>query len=180
MTETVAHLEDRVVTIYTDGACLRNPGGAGGYAAVLLCGSHRKELAGGFRSTTNNRMEIMAAIEGLRALKQRSKVVLYSDSQYLVDAISKGWYKGWIRNGWQTKTKDHVKNIDLWKSLLAILGKHDVTFKWTRGHAGTAENELCDVLAGKAARGENLPVDSGFESSSANRARAFFDSDLPS
>ena len=154
---------DTVVTIYTDGACIGNPG-PGGYGAVLLSGEHRKELSGGFANTTNNRMEILAAIVGLESLKKPSEVTLYSDSRYLVDAIQKGWALKWQANGWMRNKKDRAVNPDLWERLLALTKQHDVEFRWVRGHAGNKENERCDKLAVAAAKGNSLPPDSGYKS----------------
>ena len=156
---------DTTVTIYTDGACIGNPG-PGGYGAVLLSGQHRKELSGGFANTTNNRMEILAAIVGLEALKKPSEVTLYSDSRYLVDAIEKGWAIKWQANGWMRNKKDRAVNPDLWERLLALTKQHDVEFRWVRGHAGNKENERCDKLAVAAAKGKNLAVDPGYQSDS--------------
>ena len=140
-------LADKHVDIYTDGACLGNPG-PGGYGAVLLDGGHRKELSGGFRLTTNNRMEIMAVIKGLEELQEPCSVSLYSDSQYVVNAISKGWAKRWKANGWKRNSKgEKALNPDLWDKMLDLCGKHEVTFKWVKGHSGNKENERCDSLA---------------------------------
>lgn len=150
------------VTIYTDGACLGNPG-PGGYGAVLLYGDHRLELSGGYRLTTNNRMEIMAAIVALRALKTRCRVDLYSDSQYLVNAMTKGWVRRWKARNWLRTAQEKAKNIDLWEQLLELGARHDVTFHWIRGHDGHTENERCDELAVAAASQENLPPDNNYE-----------------
>ncbi|MDK2824205.1 MAG: ribonuclease [Clostridia bacterium] len=154
------------VTIYTDGACKGNPDGPGGYGVVLLYTDqnnrvHRKELSGGFQNTTNNRMEIMAAIVGLEALKKSCDVTLYSDSQYLVKAIEEKWINRWQKNNWLRDPKKGIKakNIDLWQRLLKAMENHNVTFKWVRGHSGTPENERCDQLATEAAQDPNLPVD---------------------
>jgi ribonuclease HI len=149
------------VTIYTDGGAINNPG-PGGYGVVLIYGSHRKELSGGFRRTTNNRMEIMAAIVGLSALKEPCRVTLYSDSQYLVNAIELGWAERWRQNGWKRNKKELALNPDLWAKLLDLCHKHQVKFKWVRGHAGTAENERCDALVQEAAHRPNLPPDKGY------------------
>jgi ribonuclease HI len=149
------------VTIYTDGGSLGNPG-PGGYGVVLLYGKHRKELSGGFRLTTNNRMEITAAIVGLEALKTPCKVTLYSDSRYLVDAINKGWAKRWQKNNWRRNKSDRALNPDLWQKLLKLIDRHQVTFRWTKGHAGNPENERCDQLAVQAASQEDLPPDRGY------------------
>jgi len=134
------------VTIYTDGACSGNPG-PGGYGAVLLHKSHRKELSGGDPQTTNNRMEMLAAIIALEALKESCEVDLYSDSKYLVDAIQQGWAVRWQKNNWMRNKKDLALNTDLWERLLLLLDKHVVRFHWVKGHAGNPENERCDALA---------------------------------
>ena len=149
------------VDIYTDGACINNPG-PGGYGVVLLYNQHRKELSGGFRLTTNNRMEMMAAIVGLAALKTRCAVTLYTDSQYLVNAVMQGWAKKWQANGWKRNKRDPAKNPDLWEQLLKLCANHDVRFVWVKGHAGIRENECCDRLAVQAAQQNNLPPDPGY------------------
>lgn len=154
--------ELKQVVIYTDGACSGNPG-PGGYAAVLLYGTHRKELAGGFRRTTNNRMELMAAIVALRALKDRCAVRLHTDSQYIVQAIQQGWAARWQANGWMRNKKEKAVNPDLWTQLLELCRQHKVEFIWVRGHAGNIENERCDQLAVQAAQGANLPTDDIYE-----------------
>ena len=133
------------VQIYTDGACRGNPG-RGGWAAILVYGSHEREMMGGERLTTNNRMELLAAIYGLSALKERCRVTLYSDSRYLVDAIEKGWLEGWRAHGWR-RGKEELKNPDLWQQLYDLLQKQDVTVEWVRGHNGHDYNERCDKLA---------------------------------
>jgi ribonuclease HI len=150
------------VTIYTDGACLGNPG-PGGYGVVLLHGSHRKELSGGFRLTTNNRMEILAAVIGLEALKRPCTVTLFSDSQYLVNAVQQGWAARWRANGWKRNKKEAALNPDLWERLLCCLETTKSEFRWVRGHAGNPENERCDQLAMSAAKSASLGVDSGYE-----------------
>ena len=149
------------VVIYTDGSCRGNPG-PGGYGVVLLFNEHRRELSGGFSLTTNNRMEIMAAIEGLRALTSKCSVTLYSDSKYVVDAIEKGWATKWRANNWKRNKKEKALNPDLWGELLDLCGEHEVTFEWVRGHSGNTENERCDRLAVQAATGDNLPADEGY------------------
>ena len=131
---------------------------------MLLSGEHRKELSGGFANTTNNRMEILAAIVGLETLKKPSAVTLYSDSRYLVDAIEKGWAIKWQANGWMRNKKERAVNPDLWERLLDLTKQHDVAFRWVRGHAGNKENERCDKLAVAAAKGGNLLADSGYKS----------------
>lgn len=149
------------VEIYTDGSCLNNPG-AGGYGVVLLAGDTRKELSGGFVRTTNNRMEILAVIKGLQALKKPCRVNLYTDSQYVVNAISKGWAKKWRKNNWQRNAKEKAKNPDLWQILLELCEQHQVNFIWVRGHSGNRENERCDRLAFNAAQGSDLEEDSNY------------------
>ncbi|OPJ55815.1 ribonuclease HI [Alkalithermobacter paradoxus] len=153
------------IVIYTDGACLGNPDGPGGYGAVLICKigdkEHKKELSGGFNKTTNNRMELMAVIVALEALKRPCNVTLYSDSKYIVDAINLGWVMKWKRNSWykDAKKKEKAKNVDLWIRLLKAMENHNVKFEWVKGHAGNWGNELCDKLASSAALGEDLPID---------------------
>lgn len=149
------------VIIYTDGACTGNPG-AGGYGAVLIYNQHRKEISGGYRLTTNNRMEMMAAIAALNSLKHKCAVTLHSDSKYLVDAIELGWAKKWQANGWKRNKKEKAKNPDLWQQLLDLCQYHRVKFVWVKGHAGIPENELCDRLAVAAAGQPNLPPDTGY------------------
>jgi ribonuclease HI len=156
--ESAEHSAIPHVTIYTDGACSGNPG-PGGYGAVLMSGKHRLELSAGFRDTTNNRMELLGVISALEALKRPSKVELYSDSQYVIHAIEKGWLKSWQAKGWRKADKKPVLNIDLWKRLLPQLVRHQVKFKWTRGHAGDVENERCDELAVAASQMKGLPKD---------------------
>lgn len=136
------------VKIYTDGACSGNPG-AGGYGIVLQCMGQEKQLSGGASETTNNRMELTAVIEGLKALKRPCKVTLYTDSKYIVDAITKGWVYKWKSNGWMRDKKSPALNSDLWKELLPLLETHEVEFVWVKGHAGHRENEICDSLAVK-------------------------------
>jgi len=157
MNETLKH-----ITIYTDGACIGNPG-PGGYGVVLLYGQHRKELSGGFRRTTNNRMEIMAAIVGLRSIKQKCAVTVHTDSQYLADSMMKGWAARWRTQGWKRNKKEMASNPDLWEQLLDVCQHHEVTFAWVRGHAGNTENERCDTLSVQAAQQKNLPRDDGYE-----------------
>ena len=137
-------LSDHVI-IHTDGACKGNPG-PGGWGALLIAGDKRKELFGGEKQTTNNRMEMMAAIEALNALKQPSKVTLHVDSTYVKDGLTK-WIKGWKRNGWKTASKQPVKNQDLWQALDEACQRHDITWKWVKGHDGDPGNERADELA---------------------------------
>jgi ribonuclease HI len=151
------------VTIYTDGACLGNPG-PGGYGAVLLDGPHRQEISGGFRLTTNNRMEIMAVIAALEALKEPCRVTLYSDSQYVVNAMTRGWARRWKANGWKRNQREAAVNPDLWERLLDRCDQHQVEFRWLRGHSGIAENERCDQLAVNAAKQPGLLEDTGYKS----------------
>ena len=134
------------VYIYTDGACRGNPG-KGGWGAILVYGETKKELCGGEKDTTNNRMELTAAIAALAALKEPCKVVLTSDSQYLVNGITKGWAESWRKNDWRKSDKSPALNPDLWERLLDLLSKHDVEFIWVKGHAGHPFNERCDELA---------------------------------
>jgi ribonuclease HI len=146
------------IIIYTDGAARGNPG-PGGYGVVLMSGKHRKELSEGFRRTTNNRMELLAVIKALEALKQPgSKVTIYTDSKYVADAVNKGWVFQWERNGFKKK-----KNPDLWKRFLEIYRKHNVRLVWVKGHDNIKENERCDHLAVEASKGENLQPDTGYE-----------------
>lgn len=134
------------VEIFTDGACSGNPG-PGGYGVVLKYGTARKELSGGEEQTTNNRMELTAAIVGLEALKEKCAVMLYSDSKYLIDAIKLGWAEKWRENGWMRNKKDVALNSDLWEKLLDLVEFHQVELVWVKGHAGHPENERCDALA---------------------------------
>jgi len=135
------------VIIYTDGACSGNPG-PGGWGALMLSGEHRKELYGGELDTTNNKMELTAAIEGLRALKRPTKVRLYTDSQYVKNGIET-WIHGWKKNNWKTSAKKAVKNADLWKALDAMCQSHDVEWHWVKGHSNHTENDIADALANK-------------------------------
>ena len=134
------------VQIFTDGACSGNPG-PGGWGTVLRFGEHEKELSGGEASTTNNRMELTAVIEGLKALKEPCAVTLTTDSKYVCDSVTKGWVYGWKKRGWVKSDKKPALNVDLWEQLLPLLEKHKVTFVWVKGHAGHPENERCDRLA---------------------------------
>ncbi len=149
------------VTIYTDGAARGNPDGPGGYGAVLQFTDskgvlHELELSAGYKKTTNNRMELMAAIAGLEALTKPCEVDLHSDSKYLVDAFNQHWIDSWLKKGWKRGKNEPVKNIDLWKRLLKAMEKHKVTYIWVKGHAGQEINERCDKLATSAADGGNL------------------------
>ena len=144
------------VKIFTDGAARGNPDGPGGYGVVMQFVDskgelHEKEYSAGYKKTTNNRMELMAAIVGLEALNRPCEVELYSDSQYLVNAFNQHWIDSWIKKGWKRGQNEDVKNVDLWKRLLAAKKQHRVTFCWVKGQAGHPENERCDVLATTAA-----------------------------
>lgn len=152
------------IKIYTDGAASGNPG-PGGYGVVLISGSHRLEKSGGFRLTTNNRMELLAVIVGLEALKKPgSKVTIYTDSRYVADSVSKGWLFQWETKGFNKK-----KNPDLWKRFLDVYRKHNVKIEWIKGHSDNKENELCDRLAVEASRGKSLQEDSGYEQENSGR-----------
>ena len=151
------------VEIYTDGGAKGNPG-PGGYGVVLRWGGHNRELWAGFRRTTNNRMELRAAIEGLRALKEPCQVELYSDSRYLVDGVEKGWAVRWRANGWKRNKKgEPAQNADLWADLLEQLARHKVKLSWVQGHSGHVENERCDALVHLAVTTGELAVDQGYE-----------------
>lgn len=152
----------RQVTIYTDGGCSPNPG-PGGYGIVLLYGQHRKEHSGGYRITTNNRMEITACIKALETLTEPCQVTLHCDSQYVVKAINEGWVKRWQANGWRRNRKDPAKNVDLWTRLLPLLEKHEVEFVWVKAHVGIDENERCDQLVAEGRNQPNLPKDEGYQ-----------------
>jgi len=149
------------VTIYTDGAASGNPG-PGGYGVVLESSAgHRKELSGGFRKTTNNRMELLAVIVGLLELKSTEvAVTVVSDSKYVVDAINKGWLRSWVKKNFKDK-----KNPDLWKRMIPLLDKHNPTFQWVKGHNNHPQNERCDTLAVQASKQHHLPADKGYEAS---------------
>ena len=136
----------KIVEIFTDGACSGNPG-PGGYGTILRYKGVEKELSGGASETTNNRMELTAAIVGLEALKEKCKVTLYSDSKYLIDAVNCGWAVKWRENGWMRTKKDKALNPDLWDKLLSLLEFHEVELVWVKGHAGHPENERCDQMA---------------------------------
>lgn len=153
-----------LVRIYTDGSARGNPEGPGGYGTILeyidTKGElHRREYSAGYRKTTNNRMELMAAITGLEALNRPCQVELYSDSKYLTDAFNLNWIPGWIKKGWKRGKNEPVKNVDLWKRLLRAKEPHNVRFIWVKGHNGHPQNERCDFMATQAADGENLKED---------------------
>lgn len=134
------------IEMFTDGACSGNPG-PGGWGTILRCGTTEKELSGGDANTTNNRMELLAVINGLSALKRKCDVTIYTDSQYVVNGITKGWAESWKKNGWRKKDKKPALNADLWDMLLNLLSEHEYSFVWLKGHDGHPENERCDALA---------------------------------
>ena len=162
--------EPKQVVIYTDGACDPNPG-PGGYGVILIYAGRRKELSGGFRLTTNNRMEVYAAIAGLQALKEPCKVTLYSDSEYLVNAMTLGWVERWKARNWKRNKREKALNVDLWEQLLALCEHYSVEFVWVKGHAGLRENERADRLSMVALMQSNLPVDKGYEESQLTNQR---------
>jgi len=156
------------IEIYTDGASRGNPG-PGGYGTILRSGKHYKEVAEGFRKTTNNRMELLSVIVGLEMLRKPNQdVTVYSDSKYVVDAVEKKWVFGWAQKGFKKK-----KNPDLWQRFLKIYPKHNVKFVWVKGHAGHPMNERCDELAVQAALGQGLKIDQGYEASAAGENEIF-------
>lgn len=144
-----AFIMEKTVYLYTDGACKGNPG-AGGWGVLLRYGEHQKEMFGSEAETTNNRMELTAVIEGLKALKRRSKVEINTDSQYVKNGME-SWIHGWKRNGWKTAAKQPVKNAELWRELDGLVAQHDVSWKWVKGHAGHPGNERADALANQGA-----------------------------
>jgi ribonuclease HI len=149
------------ITIYTDGSALGNPG-PGGYGTILRYNGTSKELSQGFSHTTNNRMELMAAIVGLESLKERCAITLTSDSRYVIDAMTKGWIHGWQAKGWTRGPQKPLKNADLWQRLARATSGHDITWQWVRGHTGHPENERCDALAVAAANAAGNPPDEGY------------------
>lgn len=164
------------VVIFTDGACTGNPG-PGGYGAVVLDGQERTELSGGYRLTTNNRMELLACIQALQTLKRKSSVVLYSDSRYVVQGIRKGWARRWKARGWMRNQTQEALNADLWARLLDLCAQHEVEFTWVAGHAGIPENERCDQLSVRAAQKQNLPPDHAYENPQKIQPGLFMDSE---
>ena len=156
------------VTVYTDGSCLGNPG-PGGYAAILEYRGHRLEISAGYRQTTNNRMELLAVIQALAALKEPCDVVLHSDSEYVVRAMNERWPYSWRSKGWRRKGRKEVANLDLWSNLLDLCETHEVHFYWVKAHAGHLENERCDKLAFEAAHSQTLLADAAYEASVAPR-----------
>ena len=153
---------DSTVLAFSDGAALGNPG-QGGYGVVLKYREATKEISGGYRYTTNNRMELLGAIIALEVLKRRCRVILTTDSQYVVNGITEGWAEKWRANGWRRGKGGRALNPDLWSRLLDAVSCHDVTFRWVRGHAGHPENERCDQLANEAAQRTNLAADEEYE-----------------
>ncbi len=154
--------EIKPITIYTDGACSGNPG-PGGYGVLVADGEKRHELSAGFRRTTNNRMEMMAAIAGLKALEPGCRVTVYTDSQYVAQGITQGWAIRWRANNWQRNKKEKAVNPDLWTVLLDLCDLHEIRFEWVKGHAGHPENERCDQLAVSASQAKDLPADEVYE-----------------
>lgn len=153
--------EINVVDLYTDGACSGNPG-PGGFGVMLRFGRHVKELSGGFRCTTNNRMELMAVIKGLEALKRPCRVNLYTDSQYIVNAMTKGWARNWQAKGWRRSTGEPAKNPDLWRRVLELAAVHRINWNWVKGHAANEHNNRCDRLAVEASRSQSLAEDEAY------------------
>ncbi len=153
--------EDRII-IYSDGGSINNPG-PGGYGVVIIDGDKRRELSGGYRKTTNNRMELTGAIEGLRHFDKPSRILVRTDSQYVVRGIMEGWAQKWRKNGWMRTRNEPAENYDLWKILLELTEKHDVIFEWLKGHAGHYENERCDELARSESAKKGLPPDINYE-----------------
>jgi ribonuclease HI len=150
------------VSLFTDGACIGNPG-PGGYATILDYNGRRKELCGGARLTTNNRMELLAVIRGLEALKEPCAVRITSDSEYVINGIQEGWARKWRANGWRKSDRTPALNSDLWARLLRLCERHTVDFEWVKGHNGHTENERCDALAFASAEGADLPPDEAYE-----------------
>jgi ribonuclease HI len=155
-------MSPKLFSIYTDGACKGNPG-PGGYAAIVVDESGaRKEISGGRRRTTNNRMEMMALVEALKLIDEPARLEIATDSQYLLGGLQKGWVKGWKRKGWLTAAGEPVLNKDLWMALESLLFKHRVEYRWVKGHAGDKENNRCDELAVAASHRKDLPLDEAY------------------
>lgn len=146
------------VILYTDGACSGNPG-KGGIGVVLIYNEHQKRISQGYKLTTNNRMELLAVITGLEALKEPCNVLIHSDSSYIVNAIKNGWLNSWVKNNWRKSNKEKVLNVDLWKRLISLLEYHNTQFVHVKGHSGIHWNEICDELARDAIKGNKLNVD---------------------
>jgi len=149
------------ITIYTDGSSRGNPG-PGGYGTLLIYQGQRKELSGGFAKTTNNRMEILAALTGIESLTEPCNITIYSDSKYVIDTMDKGWIHGWKKKGWSRGSNKPLKNVDLWMRMYTAIASHKISWKWVKGHAGNPNNERCDILATRAADQKGNPVDEGF------------------
>ncbi len=154
--------DNKHTTVFTDGGAVGNPGPGGYGVVVLFPDGQRKELCGGYKLTTNNRMELMGCIAALEALPSEAPIVLHSDSRYLVDAVSKGWVYAWQKRGWRKANGEPALNVDLWKRLLILLGEKNVALKWVKGHAGNVWNERCDQLVHEAIRKGNLETDAGY------------------
>ena len=168
----------KIVNIWTDGSCIRNPG-PGGYGVRLVYGDNLRELSGGFRLTTNNRMELMAAIVALQTLKEPCSVAIHSDATYLIDGVRNGQMRRWRMVGWYRGDKVAAANADLWDELLKLCEVHEVTFTWVKSHSGDVGNERCDRLAKRAASGPDLLLDVGYESPSFPPPRPTLFDDLP-
>jgi ribonuclease HI len=167
-TAVLARAGSGEVRVYTDGGCIGNPG-PGGYGVVIVEGGRTHELSGGFRLTTNNRMEVLACIVGLRACQDGGPVRVYSDSSYVVKAMTEGWAARWRAHGWWRNKREKAENTDLWAELLELCDEREVEFLWVRGHSGHPLNERCDRLAMEAAQGQSLPADAGYERAEADR-----------
>lgn len=153
------------IIIYTDGSSLGNPG-RGGYGAVLISGDHRKELSGGYRKTTNNRMEMMAVVAALKSIKKPDyKIILHTDSQLIFNTMTKGWLQSWINKGWKKADKKPVLNRDLWEMIIELISDKNIEWKWVKAHIGIEENERCDALAKEAAESDYLQIDEEYENS---------------
>ncbi len=150
------------IIIYTDGSSRGNPG-PGGYGTLMIYQDHRKELSGGFAKTTNNRMEILAALTGIESLLEPCQITVYSDSKYVIDTMDKGWIHGWKKKGWSRGPNKPLKNADLWQRMAEAIHGHQISWKWVKGHSGQPENERCDQLATEAADLRGNPKDSGFK-----------------
>lgn len=150
------------IIIYTDGSSRGNPG-PGGYGTLMIFQGHRKELSGGFAKTTNNRMEILAALTGIESLLEPCQVTVYSDSKYVIDTMDKGWIHGWKKKDWSRGPNKPLKNADLWKRMAEAVRGHKISWKWVKGHSGHPENERCDQLATEAADRRGNPQDLGFK-----------------
>lgn len=168
MVGSVGNTDAPRVQVYTDGACLGNPG-PGGYAALLVFGDKSVEVGGGFRRTTNNRMELTAVIAALQKVKPSVPVTVFSDSKYVVDAMRLGWARKWRDKGWMRTPTERAMNPDLWSKLLELCEQRDVAFEWVRGHSGHPENEECDAKSVAWAKQTGLPADEGFEEAQAAR-----------